>query len=225
MGAERANTALEVGMKIALFGASGRTGNLLTERALAGGHTVSALLRRPAEFPFRDRVRVVSGDAFDSRAIAETLEGADVVLSALGARSLGNEAVLERAVPLIVAAMQAHGPRRIVTLGSAGALDSSLDKQSALRRFVVEKIVYRTVLKWPVASQRAQWAALSASGLDWTMVMPPMLTNGRATGRYRVDGDALPRNGSKIARADVADFMMQQIASREWARRGVYIAD
>jgi putative NADH-flavin reductase len=149
-------------MKIAIFGASGRTGNLLTDRALADGHTVSALLRRPAEFPFHDRVRVVSGDAFDSRAIAETLEGADVVLSALGARSLGKEDVLERAVPLIVAAMEARGPRRIVTLGSAGALDSSLDKQSAFRRFVVEKIVYRMVLKWPVASQRAQWAALAA---------------------------------------------------------------
>ena len=212
-------------MKIAVFGASGRTGNLLTERALTGGHTVSALVRRPAKFPFRDRVRVVSGDAFDSRAIAETLEGADGVLSALGARSLGNEGVLERAVPLIVAAMEARGPRRIVVLGSAGALDSSLDKQNALRRFVVEKIVYRTLLKWPVASQRAQWAALSASGLEWTMVMPPMLTNGRATGRYRVDGDALPRNGSKIARADVADFMMRQIASPEWVGRGVYIAD
>jgi len=106
-----------------------------------------------------------------------------------------------------------------------GALDRSLDNQSAFRRFVVEEIVYRTVLKWPVASQRAQWAALSVSGLDWTMVMPPMLTNGRATGRYRVDGEALPRNGSKISRADVADFMMQQIASREWVRRGVYIAD
>jgi putative NADH-flavin reductase len=211
-------------MKIALFGASGRTGNLLTERALAGGHTVTALLRRPAEFPFRDQVQVVAGDAFDPRAIAETLEGAEVALSALGARSLWNEGVLERAVPLIVTAMQVQGPRRIVTLGSAGALDRSLDKQSAFRRFVVEEIVYRTVLKWPVASQRAQWAALSTSGLDWTMVMPPMLTNGRATGRYRVDGEALPRNGSKISRADVADFMMQQIASREWVRRGVYIA-
>ena len=212
-------------MKIAVFGASGRTGNLLTERALAGGHTVTALLRRPAEFPFRERVRVVAGDAFDSAAISETLVDAEVVLSALGARSLGNEEVLERAVPLIVAAMQAQGPRRIVALGSAGALDSSLDKQNAFRRFVVERIVYRTVLKWPVASQRAQWAALSASGLNWTMVMPPMLTNGPATGRYRVDGEALPRNGSRISRADVAEFMMQQIASSEWVRRGVYLAD
>jgi putative NADH-flavin reductase len=212
-------------MKIAIFGASGRTGNLLTERALAGGHTVAALLRRPAEFPFRERVRAVAGDAFDSRAIAETLTGAEVVLSALGARSLGNEGVLERAVPLIIAAMQGQGPRRIVALGSAGAVDSSLDKQSAFRRFLVERIVYRTVLKWPVASQRAQWAALSASGLDWTMVMPPMLTNGRATGRYRVDGEALPPKGSRISRADVADFMMQQIDSLEWVLRGVYLAD
>ena len=86
-------------MKIAIFGASGRTGNLLTERALGGGHTVSALLRRPAEFSFRDRVRIVPGNAFDSGAIAETLAGAEAVLSALGARSLGNEGVLERAVP------------------------------------------------------------------------------------------------------------------------------
>src|SRR5271155_2350784 len=56
---------VEARMQIAVFGASGRTGNLLTERALAGGHTVASLLRRPAEFPFRDRVRVVAGDAFD----------------------------------------------------------------------------------------------------------------------------------------------------------------
>jgi putative NADH-flavin reductase len=79
-------------------------------------------------------------------------------------------------------------------------------------------------MKWPVASQRAQYAALSTSGLDWTMVMPPMLTNDAARGSYRLDGDALPRNGSRIARADVADFMMLQIGNPQWVRKGVYIA-
>jgi putative NADH-flavin reductase len=212
-------------MNIAIFGASGGTGSLLTQRALAGGHSVAALLRRPEHFPYRDRVQVVAGSAFDPAAIAQTLQGADVVLSALGARSLGREEVLERAVPLIVKAMQQQGPRRLIALGSAGALENSLDQQSPLRRWFVQKIVYNTLLKWPVAAQRAQWAALAASGLDWTMVMPPMLTNSPAKGRYRVDGNALPRNGSSIARADVADFMMQQIGSSEWVGRGVYIAD
>jgi putative NADH-flavin reductase len=212
-------------MRIAIFGASGRTGNLLTKNALAAGYEVTALLRRPAEFPFRDQVRVVSGDAFDAVAIAETLSGADAVLSALGARSLGKEDVLERAVPLIVAAMERNGPRRIVTLGSAGALPTGLDKQNPLRRWIIEHIVYTTLLKWPVASQRAQWAALSASRLDWTMVMPPMLTNSHARGHIRIDGGALPQNGSKISRADVANFMLRQLSNPEWLRRGVYLSD
>jgi hypothetical protein len=56
------------------------------------------------------------------------------------------------------------------------------------------------------------------------MVMPPMLTNGPARHRVRVDGEALPRRGMRIARADVADFMMQQIGNDRWAGKGVYIA-
>ena len=67
-------------------------------------------------------------------------------------------------------------------------------------------------------------ATLSASGLDWTMVMPPMLQNSPAHGAYRIDGEALPRNGSRISRNDVADFMMQQIGNPQWIGRGVYIA-
>lgn len=210
-------------MKLALFGASGATGLLLTERALAAGHSVTALLRTPTTFPFAGRVRVVEGDAFTPSAIAATVAGADAVLSALGARSLKREDVLERAVPLIVQAMVDAGVSRIVALGSSGALDSALDKQPAYRRWIVENILYNTLLKWPVASQRAQYAVLSASPLDWTLPMPPMLTNGPATGRIRIDGDALPRGGSSISRADVADFMMLQLTSHQWSRHGVYI--
>jgi putative NADH-flavin reductase len=211
-------------MNLSIFGATGATGNLLTERSLAAGHRVKVLARSPQNFPFRDRVEMVQGDAKDLAAVRETVRGSDLVFNALGARSLGKEDVLEIAVPLIVTAMQEQRVRRIIALGSSGALDTALDKQPAYRRWIVENIVYKTLLKWPVASQRAQYAALSTSGLDWTMVMPPMLTNDAARGSYRLDGDALPRNGSRIARADVADFMMLQIGNPQWVRKGVYIA-
>jgi putative NADH-flavin reductase len=213
-------------MRIAVFGASGATGKLLTERCLAAGFGVTALLRKPAEFPYRDQVQVVEGNAFDPAAIDATLDGADAVLSALGARSLKREDVLERAIPLIVAAMERGGPKRIVTLGSAGALPSSLDKQSAWRRWFVQKIVYNTVLKYPVASQIAQYKALSSSALDWTMPMPPMLMNveGRGLNNLRIDRDALPRGASRISRVDVADFMMAQLTSSTYSRSGVYIS-
>jgi putative NADH-flavin reductase len=211
-------------MKIALFGASGATGTLLTKRCLAAGYEVTALVRRPAEFEYAGSVRVVEGSAFDAEAIRRTVEGANVVLSALGARSLRREDVLERAVPLIAAAMKEAGVRRIIVLGSAGALQDSLKKQPAWRRWFVQKIVYNTFLKWAVASQIDQWKVLSASGLDFTMVMPPMLLNSPGRGTYRVDGEALPRHGARIAREDVADFMMRQIEGKEWVGKGVYVA-
>jgi putative NADH-flavin reductase len=212
------------GMKFAIFGASGVTGCLLTERCLAAGYEVTALLRKPGKFAYRNRVNVVEGNAFDAKAIRRTIEGADVVLSALGARSLKREDVLERAVPLIVVAMREKGLRRIIALGSAGAEADSLKKQPAYRRWIAENVVYKTFLKWPVASQVAQWKSLSESGLDWTMVMPPKLTNGRARGTFRIDGEALPRNATRISREDVADFMMAQIGNAEWVGKGVYIA-
>jgi putative NADH-flavin reductase len=211
-------------MNIAIFGAGGGTGKLLTERCLAAGYNVVALIRTPENFSFREKVRVVHGSAFDPVAVRQTIEGVDAVLSVLGAHSpLRNENVLPRAVPLLVRAMGEIGVRRIIVLGSAGALPDSLDKQAAWRRWVVQKIVYNTFLKWPVAEQISQYATLSASDLDWTMVMPPMLTNDPARGHCRIDGEALPRNGSKISRADVADFMMQQIDSRQWIKKGVYL--
>lgn len=151
------------------------------------------------------------------------LSKVQTLFSALGARSLKKEDVLERAIPLIIAAMQQTGVRRIIVLGSAGALSASLDRQPAWRRWMVQKVVYNTFLKWPVVSQISQWNDLSRSDLDWTMAMPPMLINAPARGRYRIDGDALPRNGSRISREDVAGFMMQQINDRQWIKKGVYL--
>lgn len=212
-------------MNIAIFGASGATGTLLTQRSLANSHNVTVLLRSPEKFPLRDQVHIIHGSAFDPSAVRQTIEGADIVLSALGARSpLRNENVLPRAIPLIVQAMEQSNARRIIVLGSAGALPTSLDKQPAWRRWIVQNIVYKTFLKWPIAEQVSQYATLSSSNLDWTMVMPPMLTNTPGHGTYRIDGDALPRDGSRISRADVADFMMQQIDSPQWIRKGVYIS-
>ena len=211
-------------MNIAIFGASGGTGKLLTERCLTAGHTVSALVRNPDAFVFRNKVRIVKGSAFDPVPIAETLRGTDVVLSALGAKSpFKKEDVLQRAIPPILQSMSGLGVRRIIALGSAGALTSSLDRQPALGRWFAKKIIYKHLLKYPVLEQIAQYHDLSTSNLDWTMVLPPVLTNLPGRGRYRISGEALPLLGIMISRVDVADFMMLQLSSSEWLRKGVYI--
>ena len=98
-------------------------------------------------------------------------DGADILDIGGESASTGSPAVsvereIERVVPLIVEAMQQSGVRRIIALGSAGALEDSLKKQPAWRRWFVQKMVYNTFLKWAVASQVAQWKTLSGSGLD-----------------------------------------------------------
>lgn len=211
-------------MNIAIFGASGKTGLLLTERCLARGYAVSALVRNPAKFPYRDRIRIVRGDAFDPVRIQQTVAGANVVLSALGPRSLGNEQLLERSIPLIVAAMQQTGARRIIALGAAGTKADAFKCQPAPLRWLIQGIFYRLVLKRPIASQIAQWNLLAASGLDWTIAMPPRLVNSPGRGRYCVYGNALPPYGLRISRADVADFMLKQIGNPEWVAKGAYIS-
>ena len=211
-------------MNVTIFGATGATGRLLTERCLKAGYKVKILARKPQEFPFAAQVETVQGDSKDIVAVREALRGADLVLSALGARSLKKEDILEDSIPLIVQAMDEQGIRRIIALGSAGALPTSLDKQPAYCRWIVQNIVYNTFLKYPVASQISQYKTLSGSDLDWTMVMPPMLMNVPARGNLRIDGEALPRNASRISRADVADFMMAQIDNPQWLRKGVYIS-
>jgi putative NADH-flavin reductase len=211
-------------MKVAIFGASGGTGRLLTAKSLERGYEVTALVRSPARFPYRDRVRMVEGDALDPAKVHETVAGSDAVLSALGQRTLGKEQLLERAVPLIVTAMQQTGVQRIIVLGAAGIEPDAFKCQPAPLRWLIQGVFYRLVLKWPIASQKAQWKALSASGLDWTVVMPPKLVNSRGRGRYCVYANTLPPYGLRIARADVAEFMLQQIGNPEWVGKGVYIA-
>ena len=143
-------------MKVAIFGASGATGLLLTAKSLERGYDVTALVRTPAKFPYRDRVRVIGGDALDAAKVRETVAGSDVVLSALGQRTLGHEQLLERAVPLIVQAMQesgAHpteqdspgtaGARRIIALGAAGTDPQAFKCQPAPLRWLIQRIFYR----------------------------------------------------------------------------------
>jgi putative NADH-flavin reductase len=218
-------------MRIAIFGASGGTGRILARKCLEAGYEVTALARRPESLDNLknglggQRLRVVQGSAFDTAPVEETIAGADAVMSALGAKSpLRNENVLPRAVPVIVSAMEKAGVKRIIVLGSAGAKDGAMSRAPGWKQWLVKNVVETTLLKWPVHEQRVHYRLLEESGLEWTMAMPPMLTNSRGRGVYRVDGRALPENVSRIAREDVADFMMKQLTEDDWVRQAAYIA-
>jgi putative NADH-flavin reductase len=219
-------------MKVIVFGSTGGIGRLLVSGALELGHAVTAFVRpgRSAAVSSgqslepRDGLHIVEGNIFDPQSVGDAIDGHRAVFCALGARTLRKEHILSRAIPLIINGMHFHMVDRIITVGAAGALYPAGKYQPRLFSLLFG-IARSTLLRNPMADQRAQERLLAASDLDYTIVRPPLLTNGPPTGTYRVLPDALPSSSRRISRADVADFMLQQLTDPRFHRRGVYLAE
>src|SRR5438552_2296737 len=200
-----------------VFGASGQTGRLLIDRAVASGYVVTAFVRDPARLnALRDSVRVVQGDALDSGSVDLAVADQEAVLVALGsATRRGSPQVLPHGIRHILDAMERHGVRRIVVLSAAGALHEPVGSIVGS----LGLILARAFLPGVYREHRAMLEELRTRNLDWIAVRPVILTNGPWTGRYRVTAEGIPRGGYRVSRADVADFMIRQLTSDEFVRK------
>ena len=62
------------------------------------------------------------------------------------------------------------------------------------------------------------------SGLDWTVIRPPQLTDKPLTGIYRTAYGQNLRGGWSISRADVANLMLRVLEQPETIGRAVGVA-
>ncbi len=195
-------------MKLTIFGASGRTGRPLVEQALSEGHEVTAFVRDPAKMKLNhERLMPVKGDVKDRAAVDEAIAGADAVLSVIGHTKTSGKDVQTVGTENIVAVMKKHGVRRLVSLTGAGVRDPK-DEPKLFDKAITGllKLLQKDVLE--DAENHAR--AVEKSDLDWVIVRGPMLTEGERKDEYRV-GYVGKNSGSKISRADIADFMLKQL--------------
>jgi putative NADH-flavin reductase len=209
-------------MKIIVFGANGRTGKLIVTQALAKGHAVTAYARTTEGLPQDPHLRLIQGDVFDFGAVVDAIRGHRAVLSALGANTRKKSDVLAQAVPHILEGMRQEYVNRLIVLGASGVHPDWGKYQNALTVMALW-IAKKTVLKHPFVDQATQERLIAASDVDYTIVRAPRLMDGPLTGTYRVLPDALPSGALRINRADVADFMLQQLTDPRFHRQGPYI--
>jgi putative NADH-flavin reductase len=209
-------------MRVLIFGASGRTGRELVRQGIAAGHEVTAFIRNPTALTAGEHLQVAKGDVHDPSAVDDAMIEQEAVLSALGGMLLDKD-LLPRSMEIILGAMKRHDVQRLIVLGAAGASESALRRVPPFRRFVFQ-VLMATLFKRAFESQRAMQRLIRASNTEWTIVQPPELLNEPAIGKIRVDADALPERGLRIARADVAAFMVAQLKSTEWTHREPYIS-
>jgi len=202
-------------MKIIVFGPTGGTGRQLVQQAIAQGHAVTAFARHPATIPPQAGLATAAGDTSDADAVQRAVAGHDAVLCALGGRPWRRrERVCSTAVGHIVPAMRQHGVRRIIAISTFGAGDTR-----AQVGWFPRVVLFGAVLASEVADKEAMEVTLVNSGLDWTAVRIGVLSDDAPRGSWRAADDGSIHGMGKIARADVAAFMLAQLQSAEWVGR------
>ncbi|WP_118829272.1 NAD(P)-dependent oxidoreductase [Salinibacter ruber] len=189
-------------MEIAVFGATGGTGNQFVAQATGAGHHLRALTRSPEKLSGWDAVVPVEGNVLDPGDALRTVEGADAVVCILG-RTKNNPAdVVSRGIAHILDAAKRHDVRRLVVVTSIG-LGASVRNLPWYGR-----LANATVLHDLMADKARQEELVMQSGLDWTIVRPGGLTDGPHTGNY-VHGSDVDVEAAPISRADVAEFLVR----------------
>ena len=193
-------------MKLAIFGATGKTGAEVVKQALEKGHIITAFVRNPDRMINKDeKINLITGDVFDPASVAQAVKGQDAVICVLGAGSdLKKTTVRTTGTINIIAGMKEHNVKRLIVVTAMGVGDS-WDTLSW-----VNKLFFATLLKSSRDDHETQEAAVMESKLDWTIIRPSGLQDAPKSGVYEY-GENVQALKSTIARADVADLILNEL--------------
>jgi len=207
-------------VRILVLGATGGTGLQVVEQALGHGHEVVAFVRDPENLTVaNERLTAFVGDVTDADAVRKAVEGCDTVVSTLGAHRGNPVTVYSDGIANTIRAMNARGIRRLVVVSAAGVGDDSSNLTFTMRA------MHKVPRLIPIYQDMERMEGdVMLSDLDWTIVRPPVLTDGPLTGIYRVvEGNAVPK-GSRISRADLAALLVKCAQGGLWVKKAVAIA-
>jgi putative NADH-flavin reductase len=199
--------------KIIVFGATGGTGKLVTEQALQAGYQVTVIVRNLLAFTIQHQnLEIIKGDVFRLTTFENALKDKDVVVSCLGIQKREPTTVYSDGVTNIIKAMQTNNVNRIICL-SAGAVIVP-PKGSMMTKFFIKNILQR-IFKYLYADMLVMEKILKTTSLNYTIVRPPWLKDTKYTGIYRTSINEHLDNPTKIARADLADFIVNHLTDKQ----------
>jgi putative NADH-flavin reductase len=213
-------------MRFTVFGATGGTGRQLVQQALDAGHEVTAVVRDPSRLPVPKegsaRLEVVTAQVTDPEPLVPAVAGRDAVLSALGAPGNKSAGIASLGTRSILAAMEEGGVRRYIGVSAAPVVPWGEGENLFFRTVAVPLV--RRVFRQVYADLAVMEDVVRASGLDWTVVRPPKLTDRPAKGTYRRAIGANVRHGHSVPRADLAAAMLAMVEDPATVKQGVGVA-
>ena len=207
-------------MKIVIFGATGKTGKLLTEQALAKGHSVTIYVRNPNKISIKNpNLKIVVGNLNEKLKMKDAIAEADACFSTLGGNSLTKRSPeLVAGIDNIVRVAEEEVVPRFIYLSSFGAGNSKKLMPAVMRFFIVD-----LMLRVPLADHNINEQHIINSKLHWTLVRPGGLNDGPLTGAVNHGTEAFKQGKTSISRADVAAFMLGQLEDSTYIKKAVWL--
>jgi putative NADH-flavin reductase len=210
-------------MKLAIFGATGSTGKLLLEQALVAGDDVVAFVRDPSKLNIRhERLTVMQGELADEAMVEHAVSDADAVISVLGLRGGSKGKPITRGMQNIIEAMKKQHVRRLIISSTLSAKDSN-DLPDLRAKVLVNLVKFTMHAAYEEIVSVAE--TVRKSELDWTIVRLTTLNNNAKSGKVRVGYLGRGEVGSRISRADLAEFMLKQVKDTKYLRQAPVISN
>jgi len=212
------------GLKILVYGASGKVGTHVVKEALNRGHEVTAVSRDPSNITqIHDHLLVVQGNILDRKSIAGLVVGQDVVIISVrgiaGKSKDPGDAVQRIAVENVVDVLRDQGSdtQLLIHVGGAGSLEV---EPGVLYADKLPKIFLPKKLELEIAGQVLALEYLqTVTDVRWTYATPPKnFTNGRRTGNFRIGDKQMLKNSHGRSRVSRADFAIALIDEAENAK-------
>jgi len=221
------------GLKILIYGASGKVGTHVVEEALNRGHQVTAVSRDPSRITRTDpHLSVVKGNILDPVSVADLVAGQDVVIisvrGVIGDTGDPAKTVARIGVETVVDALRAVGPgaARLIHVGGSGSLEVAPGKLYAdsLPKLFIPKELETEIAGQVLALQYLR----TVTDVDWCYVTPPKnFTNGKRTGKFRIGGDRVLKSRwgrSRVSRADFAVALIDEAETDAHPRQRISVA-
>ena len=197
-------------MKIAVFGATGKTGILIVYQALNQGHEVTAFARDPSKVTIRHtHLRIIRGDVTEMEMVKQAVTGQDAVLCALGVEKNKPDTTLSEGTRNILTAMESEGVKRFICMSSAGILGNDAG-------FWFGRIILPLFLNHIFEDKKRQIEVIRQSKSEWVIIRPTGLTDSPRTNTYKIN-PGVPTSRT-VPRADVADFMLKLTTDKRYDR-------
>ncbi|WP_157594929.1 NAD(P)-dependent oxidoreductase [Psychroflexus tropicus] len=207
---------------IALFGATGRTGQHFLNIALEAGFSVKALVRNPAKLNVsHSQLSVLKGDVLNRRDVEETVSGTDLVVSLFGHVKGSPKWLQTDGTRHIVEAMKTCKVKRIISLSGGGLPYPEKDQPKLADKLI--RSIMKLLVPHILEDAKHHHEVLAESNTIWTIVRAPRLTNAKRQGFYRV-GWVGENASTKISRADLADFILNQIKDETYSYQMPFVS-